>query len=413
MLCVLILNALLGGVSPQGPTWETKELGTGGQPMLAANDKGAVYLAHHQPGALLISRDWGATFAERYAFKNALSDVRVSAWADRVQVTYLTAGGGGIENHYSFDAGKSLRVGGRVVGDYDRGPIVYNAKSAELTLVTSHGYPAGPLSQGIFAYRSTDFGRTFSRAGRVDVLDELVQAVDPNLAVSTDGTLYASWSVTKDNNNIASIEFATSTNGGKNWKDRTQIAKLSTAGDTQERWMLGGLIAMGESTVVAYYPDYVERKIGDEKKQILLTHFRISEDSGRNFGPARICLTDTELETVLKAQPNYRQTMPAMALDASGNLHLAFIDNREGGSAEDSRFTKWSARYMALPKGAKDFGPSEAISKPFASIRAPLELIGCAVDSKYVYVAWSENPGSTESLDYRGTLYFGRKAVGQ
>ncbi len=413
MLCVLILNALVGGISSQAAPWEVKELGTGGQPMLAANDKGSVYLSHHQPGALLISRDWGATFGEPNPFETALSDVRVSAWGDRVQVTYLTAGGGGIENHYSFNAGKSLRIGGRIVGDYDRGPIVYNPKSADLSLITSHGYPLGPASKGIYAYRSTDFGRTFSRAGRVDVMDELVQAVDPHLAVSTDGTLYASWSVSKDNNNLASIEFATSTNGGKTWKDRTQIATLSTAGDTQERWMLGGLLAAGENLVVAYYPDYVERKVGEEKKQILLTHFRISEDSGRTFGPARICLTDAELEVVLKAQPNYRQTMPTMALDVSGNLHLAFIDNREGISAEDARFTKWSARYMAMPKGAKEFGPSEAISKPFASVRAPLELIGCAVDSKYVYVAWSENPGSTEPLDYRGTLFFGRKAVGQ
>lgn len=407
MLCTLVLS-LITTTTPL-PDWEVKEILTAGQPMLAANDKGVVYIAHHQPGGMLISRDWGATFGEARTFSDALSDVRITAAGDRLQLNYLCTGAAGIRNYYSFDAGKSLRDGGKILGDMDRATIVNNPKTADLILLTSLGYPGGPTSQGILAYRSTDFGRSFTKSGRADEMEVGIQAVDPNLAVGSDGTLYATWATTKNGSTLSSIVFASSSNGGKTWKNRTELAQLSTKGDTQERWMLGGLLASG-NRVIAYYPDYVEKEIGGEKHQILLTHLRISEDGGGSFGPEQIATPAEELDGILKVQPNYRQTMPAMALDAAGKLHLAYVDNREGTSSQDKRMTNWSVRYAFLGDNAKNPAMSETVAPSFSSVRAPLELIGCAVDSKFLYVSWSQNPGSTEDLDYRGALMFARKA---
>lgn len=407
MFSALLLSTFL--TPPIQGNWDVKDLGPGGQPSIVSNDKGMVAIASHQPGTLWISRDWGETFPETRLFQDALGDLRLSNWGDRLHLTYLSTGVPGVRNHYSFDAGKTLRDGGKIAGDFDRASVVNNPNTSELSLITSEGYPSGPASKGVFVFRSTDYGRTFSKPTRVDNEAATDQPVDPVIGVGADGTMYAMWSVSKNNENIASIMFAISSNGGKLWRNVTELAKLSTKGDTQERWMLGGMVYQGDRVAV-YYPDYEERGIGDAKRQVLVTHVRFSDTKGGTFTGPLLALAPSELEETDKLSVPYRQTMPSMAFDAAGNLHFAFIDNRED-PAEDPKQAKWQARYSVLAKGAKEFGPSESISPPFAAVRPPLELIGCAVDSKYVYVTWAENPGSTEPLDYRGMIKVGRKSL--
>lgn len=409
MVSALLLSTLID--LPLQSPWEVKDLGPGGQPSIVSNDKGMIAIASHQPGTLWLSRDWGESFPETRTFQDALGDLRLSNWGDRLHLTYLATGVPGIRNYYSFDAGKTLRDGAKIAGDFDRATVVNNPNTSELSLITSEGYPSGPASKGVFVFRSTDYGRTFSKPTRVD--DEALtdQAVDPVIGVGADGTMYAMWSVSKNNENISTIMFAISSNGGKLWRNVTELAKLSTKGDSQERWMLGGMAFQGDRVAV-FYPDYEERGVGDAKRQVLVTHLRLSDTKGGTFTGPILAITPSELEASDKLAIPFRQTMPTMAFDAAGNLHLAYLDNREG-PAEDSKLAKWQARYAVMPKGAKKFGPSEPISPPFAAVRPALELIGCAVDSKYVYVTWAENAGSAEPLDYRGTIKLARKRVGQ
>lgn len=412
---------------PAAAQWaDIKRIGTGGESTVATDGKGSVFIAYHQPGELQISRDWGATFTEKHAFTDALGDVHLAAWGEgRVHLAYLIPGSKGIKNYYSFNGGKTMREGTTIAGSLDREWVVPNLRTGEVHLIFSNGYIGGPKSEGIFVNKTTDYGRTFGKPSRVDLPSEDSLAVSPYLTATPNGKLYAAWAVSKDFNNISGFDFAYSTDSGKTWKGHTNLASSTPSlGDTQERWMLGGLVSVGEDRVIAYYHDYTEIDIDGQKHKPLLTYMRISDDGGQSFSKATTVLPMDEIKASIKSYlaafsrdesyPVYIQTLPWMATDAEGNVHIALMDNRTGQTAVETRvMNRWGVRYTKLAKGAKEFGPSEQVSPPFAAVRPALDYNGCAVDSKYVYITWSENPNSPKNGDYTGDLFLGRKAIGQ
>jgi len=403
---------------------DVKRIAVGGQPMVVSDDKGGVYLASQQPCELRISRDWGDTWTEMHAFSQGVSDMTLAVWGSgRVHLAYTVAGVLGIRSHYSFDSGKTMRDGGRIDGGFDRARVAPNLSSGEVHLVYSDGYIGGPTSKGVFAVRSSDYGRTFSKPNRVDVEAEGSQAVDPHLISTPSGKLYVTWGITKDSNRIAGLGFAHSSDNGKTWKGHTSVATFKQDGDTQSRWMQSGLLSVGEDRVVVYYHDYSEVDVDGLKYRPLLLWMRVSEDGGASFSTAVPVVSMDEIRAGIKSHTSnlvegapygtYIQTLPWMAVDGDGGLHLALVDNRSGQVSVDGKaMTRWGVRYHHMPKGSREFGPSEQVSQPFAAVRPPLDSIGLAVDSKHVYVSWPENSNSVLEADYSGELYVGRKVRG-
>jgi hypothetical protein len=400
---------------------DVKRIASGGQPMLAADGKGGVYIASQQPCELRISRDWGETWTELHAFSQGVSDMALAVWGSgRVHLAYTVAGITGIRNHYSFDSGKTMRDGGKLDGGFDRARVVPNLSTGEVHLVYSEGYIGGPNSKGIFAVRSTDYGRSYSKPVRIDKETEGSLPVDPQLTATPSGKLYATWSITKDSNRIVGLSFAHSTDGGKTWKGHASLATFKEGEDTQSRWMQSGLIAHGEDRVVAYYHDYSEVQVDGTQHRPLLTWMRVSNDGGSTFSEPTPVMPMEEIRASIKAHSSslvdgapygvYIQTLPWMAADGDGGLHLALIDNRSGQiSIEGKGMTRWGVRYLQMPMGRKEFGPSEQVSQPFAAVRPPLDSIGLTVDSKHVYISWPENSNSVLDADYSGELFLARK----
>lgn len=421
-MATLALAISLLGLTPQAPWPDVKRITTGGESTVVSDNKGNVYITSHQPCELMISRDWGATFPEKHSYPDGLGDMHLAATGEgRLQLTYMITGAGGIKNHYSFNSGKTMREGGLIAGPLDREWVAINPKSGEAHVIFSEGYIGGPKSKGIFIVKTTDYGRTFGKPVRVDLPSETELAVDPYLTVTPGGKLFAAWGVSKDFNTVSGYRFAYSTDYGKTWKGHTDIASTNANfGDTQERWMLGGIVSTGEDRVVVYYHDYPEIEVDGAKYRPLLTSMRVSDDGGESFGPPNTITALSEIKAAVKAYratvtreesyPNYIQTLPWMAADDLGNIHLTFVDNRAGQTAIENRvMNKWAVRYAKLEKGAKEFSPSEPVSTPFAAVRPPLDFNSCAVDSKYVYITWSENANSPTNGDFSGELFLGRK----
>jgi hypothetical protein len=420
---VLTLLALIG--LPAQAQWkDVRKITTGGESTVATDNKGNVYITSHQPCELMISRDWGETFAEKHSYPDGLGDMHISVWGSgRVHLTYMVNGASGIKNHYSFDSGKTMREGGRLDGPLDREWIAPNFRTGEVNVIYSEGYIGGPKSKGIFVAKTTDYGRTFGKPVRVDIEPETSFAVDPYISSTPGGKLYAAWGTSKDYNTIGGLGFAYSADGGKTWKGHQTLATMhGDLGDTQERWMLGGIVSTGEDRVIAYYQDYTQVEVDGKTHKPLLTYMRISDDGGTTFAEARTVVPMDEIKASLRsyaaafnreeAYPIYIQTLPWMAADAAGKIHLALVDNRTGQTAIENRvMNRWGVRYLQMAKGAKEFGPSEQVSQPFAAVRPPLDFNSIAVDSKYVYVTWSENPNSPTNGDFSGELYLGRKAL--
>lgn len=405
---------------------DVRKISTGGESTVVTDDKGNLFITSHQPCELMISRDWGETFAEKHSYPDGLGDMHIAAWGSgRVHMTYMVTGINGIKNYYSFDSGKVMREGTTIAGPLDREWIAPNIKTGEAHVIYSEGYIGGPKSKGIYVAKTADYGRTFGKPVRVDLEPEDSFAVDPYITATPNGKLYAAWGVSKDYNTISGTGFAYSADNGKTWKGHQIIATAnSKLGDTQERWMLGGIVSTGEDRVIVHYQDYAEIKVGADTYKPLLTYMRISEDGGATFSAPTTVVPMDEIKASLtayhgtvtrdEAYPIYIQTLPWMEADAEGNIHLAIVDNRTGQSAIENRvMNKWGVRYLKMAKGAKEFGPSEQVSQPFAAIRPPLDFNSCAVDSKYVYITWSENPNSPTNGDFSGDLYLGRKPIGQ
>ncbi|MEQ1933066.1 MAG: hypothetical protein ABL962_04195 [Fimbriimonadaceae bacterium] len=409
----------------QTPNWEVKQVGIGGESTVVSDNKGSVFVTYHLPCELQISRDWGATFSEKHEFKEGLGDMHIVSYGkDRLHLTYMLNSLNGIRNYYSTDNGKTMKEGSVLEGPYDREWIAVNPKTEDVFFNYSDGYIGGPKSKGIFIAKSTNGGRDFERLARVDNEPAGSYAVDPYLLSTPEGKLYAAYATSTDYDTVNSYKFCFSTDNGKTWKGHTLLAKPDgDLGDTQERWMLGGITSVGENRVVAYYQEYSKIEVDGVTRQPLLTYIRISDDGGKTFGKPATIIPLSEVKDAIRSytqarkklenNPLYIQTLPWLAADPKGNIHACFVENRSGQSEISGKFyNKWHTRYSLLEAGAKEFLGSEAVSKDVVCMRPPLDFNSCAADSKYVYITYTEAPNSRSQMEFSGNLFLARKKIG-
>lgn len=405
--------------------WKDKvALGTGGEPSLATDGKGNLFATAHLPSTLFISRDWGVTFPEKRGFPDSFCDMYVTAMPDgRVNLTYIINGITGLASWFSTDSGKTLTEGTGLKGPLDREWLAINPVNGEVYMDYSHGYIGGPKSSGVFLAASTNGGKSFEMRSRIDKEPEGSYPVDPYLSVSSTGKIYGLWATSTDYDTIDGFNFAVSSDGGKTFTGHQNIVRFNkNAGDTQERWMLGSIVASGKSTVFIVYPDYETLTVDGKTTRPLILHYRASKDAGKTFGPEHTLLSMKEIEASVRSfeagkkvntnVPYFAQTLSWASADPNGKIHVVWVDNRTGQApVGNDYFGKWQVRYTSGSDLSRPFGPSEQVSGEVTCIRFPLDFISCAADAKYVYVMWSETPNLSKGWAFSGQLYMARRAI--
>ena len=229
------------------------------------------------------------------------------------------------------------------------------------------------------------------------------------------------WATSSDYNTIDGFNIAVSADSGHSFSGHQNIVQFhKNWGDTQERWMLGCLVATGPNKVFVIYPDYETMTVDGKTTHPFILHYKASTDGAKSFGPAHTLLSAKEIEECIRSfaanqksdqnVPYFAQTLSWASADPSGNIHVVWEDNRSGQSDINGKaYGKWQVRYAS----GKDpsFGPSEQVSNDVVCIRPPLDFIGCAADSKYCYVIWIETPNATGGWGFSGDVYVARKAL--
>ncbi|MBS1715299.1 MAG: exo-alpha-sialidase [Armatimonadetes bacterium] len=421
---ILVLAVFSVSLAAQAQWDDVKRLGNGGETYVSTDGKGTVWVSSHLPTQALVSRDFGATFEKPKVFGDALGDMVVYARPNgKAVVTYMyNFNVAGMSTWKVSDYGKTWEQGKGIPGrPLDREWPATDEKTGDVFMIYSDGYIGGPKSKGVFLAKSTDEGLTWKETGRIDKEAEGDYPVDPHL-VSSGGKLYALWTTSKDYNTIDAYKFASSGDGGKTWENFATVAAVDKieGADVQERWMLGGLAATGEKEVVAFYMNYRSVTVFGNQMPCLLVHTKASHDGGKTWGEPVLAVSEGELKKSAGAfvtnrisNENFGQYMQCLswgAFDAKGRLHMVWADNREGQEKiGESAFGKWRVRHAVAGKPGGPFGGSEAVSKAFTCKRPPLDFICCAADDKYVYVTWTETPGSTGGMEFSGEFWFGRR----
>ena len=404
---------------------DVKNLGTGGESYVSVDGKGNVYATCHNPSKLFVSHDFGATFETGLDLPDSFCDVTSTVGPDgKLYVVYLKPGVKGIQVVTSSDTGKTIAKAGSHDGPYDREWIVVHPKTGEVGFDYSDGYIGGPKSKGVYYAASKDGGMSFERISRIDREPEGSYAVDPYLTVGSEGRLYAAWAYSTDYDHIAGYRCAASEDGGKTWSIPFTLATAHAEfGDTQERWMLGSILAIGPDTVMGIYQDYAVLDVDGQEMRPLLAYYRLSKDGGKTWSKAKACLSANEITSAMKSfnakgrdlrstVPNYMQTLPWVAADPKGRVHMAFVDNRVGQTFVSGKTVgQWHVRLATWDPAKDAFGTSEAVSHTWAAERPPLDFIGCAADAKNVYVTWTENPNKVGGWDFTGNFFFARKSM--
>ncbi|MFI5387841.1 MAG: hypothetical protein ACHQ50_17160, partial [Fimbriimonadales bacterium] len=192
--------------------------------------------------------------------------------------------------------------------------------------------------------------------------------------------------------------------------------------DTQERWMLGSLVATGQDTAMMVYEDYVSLNVDGQEVKPLLVFYRVTTDGGKTWSSPKTCLTPKEITLAmrgfLKADgpagivKNYVQTLPWICSDSYGKVHLAFVDNRSGTtSSGDKKVGLWQVRLATWTDPKAGFGQSERVSHDWPAGRPPLDFLGCCSDGANSWVIWTENPKNTGLWDFSGDLYIAHRRL--
>jgi len=411
---------------------DRKEIGDGGESSLATDDNGSVYVAMHQPGKLYISRDWGASFNLAKTFGEAFCDMDVLAWPNgNVNLTFIIQGDNGapskgFASYYSTDNAETLEHGSAPSGTLDRPWMAPNLTNGEIYMDYSNGFIGGPKSKGVYLSASTDHGKTFQLRSRVDKEPIGYGAVDPYLCTSSDGRIYAMWSTTQDQNLIDRFDFSYSTDGGHTFKGHRTIADLDPKmGDTQERWILGAIVAVGPKTVVALYPNYTKMVVDGVETHPLVDYYRISTDGGATFSEPKLVSPADELEASLKSfaankhsDKNvgiYVQTLPWLCADPKGRVYLAYQDNRDGQvspDGSDNYVGRWQVRFAGMKSLESGFTSSERVSDDVICYRPPLDFLSCGADRKNAYISWTDAPGQSAVFAFAGKTNLARKPLG-
>jgi hypothetical protein len=421
-LCLLAALGVATSVAPA--QWEdARRLGTGGETFVATDGAGTVYATSHLPTQIFVSRDWGESFGEPKTFPDALGDMVVCVRGKgEATVAYMPPSVDGLVTHAASGFAKEWKRGDGIRGrPLDREWLAYDAKSGALYLNYSDGYIGGPKSKGVFLSQSLDGGLTWKETARIDKTPEGSYAIDPGLACSTDGRIYAMWTTTSDYNTVDAYHFAYSSDGGQSFQGHRTIATVTKGiGDVQERWMLGGVTCHGAKKVCVFYVDYARVSAAKASRPALRVLVRTSGDGGETFGEPVVVTGEDELVACVEkmagtlgpdASSPFVQCLPWACYDAKGRLHVVWQDNREGraGGASGLR-SLWQVRHSVME--GSGFGESEAVSVPYDSVRPPLDFMSCAADGKFVHVTWTETPGAGDGWQFTGEFWYARKPLG-
>ncbi|HVT13122.1 MAG TPA: sialidase family protein [Fimbriimonadaceae bacterium] len=402
---------------------DVQKLGTGGEAFVSTDGKGNVYATSHEPAKLYVSHDFGKTFAISHDLPESMCDVCSTVAPDgRLYVIYIRPGVSGMQVVTSSDKGANIEKAGALLGSYDREWIVVHPTTGQVGFDYSDGYIGGPKSKGVFYASSSDEGKTFKTLARIDREPAGSYPVDPYLTIGSEGRIYAGWATTADCNKIDKYKAAVSNDGGKTWTNQTEIGATHAAfGDTQERWMLGSIAAVGKDTAMMVYQDYLSLTVDGKEVKPLLAFYRVTTDGGQTWSSPKPCLSPKEIEQTLHdflkaGGPSalvgtYCQTLPWICSDPKGRIHLAFVDNRSGTSkVNDKTVGLWHVR-TATWDPASGFGASERVSSDWAAIRPPLDFLSCCSDGDNMWVIWTENPEKVAGWDFSGELYIGHKSL--
>lgn len=402
--------------------WPKVSLGSGGETNIAADGKGNVYATCHLPAKLMISRDWGQTFTLKQTYGDACCDLIVLARpSGKVNVVYLLSGVNGITSWYSSDFGNTFQKSNTLNGPLDREWVGIDPRNGTMYMDYSIGYIGGPRSSGIYLAKSTDDGKTWTQTVRIDNEGPNDEPVDPYMATGTTGRIYAMWTTSSDRNTIDRFRLAVSNDGGQTFTGHKTLGTLhKSLGDTQERWMLGSIVAVGPDTVYAFYPDYAEVQVNNITYKPMLLHYTYSTDGGQSFSAPQTVLSLTEIQNSIANYeshklgnvnfPYYIQTLNWACADAYGRVHVAWQDNRSGqGMVSGSPYNKWHIRTSYTPTGQRTFKASELVSTDVIMKRPPLDFIGITADQEYVYIDWVETPNSTGDWNFSGNMYVARR----
>jgi hypothetical protein len=162
----------------------------------------------------------------------------------------------------------------------------------------------------IYLVRSTDGGETWSQP-HVQVDDgRLGNHLLPNLVVSSDGTIYATWSYWGGDH----ILFAKSIDGGETWS-RPSIQVDHVPGNYF--WNDHSAITVDESGNV--YVTWEAWNYGDSYPDVF---FGMSTDGGQTWTNPSVRVNDETLNT---------QYLPILAVDGHWNAYIAWTDSRNDG----------------------------------------------------------------------------------
>lgn len=398
------------------------EIGRAGEPYVASDNAGAVYITGHLPSQVWLSRDWGDSFRKQADFPDSLGDVVVLPRPEGTAIfSYMVPKIQGMVTRLTRDYGaSSARYAHFGERPLDREWLAWDPKRERALMVYSDGYIGGPKSKGVFLSASEDEGRSWTELTRIDREPPGTYAIDPHLAVSTDGKVYAMWTTTRDYETVESYRVAVSQDGGKTFGDAVTVGSLDLElGDRQERWMLGCIAASGKDTLAVLSLSYVRQPKGPPA---LVLNIRFSQDGAKTFGPPQSVEPVSDgtswREAYAAAVPmnaTYAwpiQMMPWGAFDAKGRLHVTWFENRGGmGLVGEKALNRWQVRYACLSPGQPVKAGSIGISEPFLSKRPTLDFMCCAVDSRNVYAVWSENRDSLSDWDFTGRLMFARRPL--
>ncbi|MCB0826384.1 MAG: exo-alpha-sialidase [Armatimonadetes bacterium] len=401
-------------LATQSTNWEDPVvLGNGGEPTLALTETGKVLVTSHLPTQVFASSNKGVSFSLLNTFPESLGDtIVVPLKKEDMLVVFMPPQVNGLMTRLSEDGGKSWTKGIGIMGrPLDREWCVM-LPDGTLRMTYSDGYIGGPKSKGVFLSESRDKGLTWKEISKVDREPEGSYAVDPGIVVTEDGGIHVMWAATEDYDTVSAYKVASSHDGGKTFDAPiTLSAVVKTEGDTQERWMLGGLANHGKSTVTAYYlryKDYAEGKV-------LECRYRTSTDSGKTYGEEKTLMPEKERAAAMSAYKNigskgaavnhFVQCLTWADYDDYGRLHFIWFDNRIG-QVDNPALNVWGLRHMMV--GDKS---SVLVNTPFRCVRPPLDFIACLATKDYIYATWSETPGSTNAWNFTGKLMVARKAL--
>jgi hypothetical protein len=186
---------------------------------------------------------------------------------------------------------------------------------------------AGSGDADIYSSNSTDEGATWSPNKKINTDGAtLMPQSDPVLCVGLDGTVYVAWQDFRAMTDF-DIYFSKSTDGGATWLASDVMVNLDATNSDQ----FTPTIAVNETDVL--FVAWQDERLGDSD-----IFFSKSVNGGLTWSPnARINSDD----------PGNSSSNPSITVDDSGNIYLAWQDNRDGNydiyfSKSSDGGTSWS-----------------------------------------------------------------------